>query len=296
MMDDNGLNALMDGYRERLETALERFLPGDEAASPQLARAMRYAVLGTGKRFRPVLVYAACEIAGGDPARADVPAAAVELIHAYSLVHDDLPAMDDDDLRRGQPTCHRAFGEASAVLAGDTLHTRAFELLADQGEFRDDQRLAMLRCLTGAAGMDGMAAGQSQDMLAHGEQLTIEALEEMHYLKTGRLITAALELGALAGDATPELQQRLREYGDSIGLAFQIQDDILDITATTEAMGKTTGSDDRHGKSTFPELMGLEGSQNRARHLAEQAIETLGGRNGAQPLEQLARFVVSRSS
>lgn len=296
MTDETGLNAVMDRYRRRLDTALEQWLPGDNAASPHLAQAMRYAVLGGGKRFRPVLVYAACELAGGEPTAADVPAAAVELIHAYSLIHDDLPAMDDDDLRRGEPTCHRAFGEATAVLAGDTLHTLAFELLARRGAYRDDQRLAMIRCLSSAAGMDGMAAGQSQDMQAQGQLLTVEALEEMHYLKTGRLITAALELGALAADADAELRERLRRYGDHIGLAFQIQDDILDVTATTEALGKPTGSDDRHDKSTFPELIGLEASQTRATRLAEQAIEALGvGGQEQEPLAELARFVVSRT-
>ncbi len=296
MKDEAGLNTVMDRYRQRLDTALAQWLPGDDAASPHLAQAMRYAVLGGGKRFRPVLVYAACELAGGEPAAADVPATAVELIHAYSLVHDDLPAMDDDDLRRGEPTCHQAFGEAAAVLAGDTLHTLAFELLAHRGAYRDDQRLAMVRCLSSAAGMAGMAAGQSQDMQAHGQLLTVEALEEMHYLKTGRLITAALELGALAADADADLRARLRRYGDHIGLAFQIQDDILDVTATTEALGKPTGSDDRHDKSTFPELIGLEASQTRAARLAEQAIEALGaGGQAREPLAELARFVVART-
>ncbi len=296
MTDESGLDAVMDRYRQRLNAALEHWLPGDEAASPHLAHAMRYAVLGGGKRFRPVLVYAACELAAGEPEAADVPATAVELIHAYSLVHDDLPAMDDDNLRRGEPSCHQAFDEGTAVLAGDTLHTLAFELLARQGLYRDDQRVAMIHSLSSAAGLGGMAAGQSQDMQAQGQLLTVEALEEMHYLKTGRLITAALELGALAGDAGPDLRERLRRFGDHLGLAFQIQDDILDVTASTEALGKPTGSDDRHDKSTFPELIGLDASRERARHLAEQAIEALGAGGQAQePLAGLARFVVSRT-
>ena len=286
----------MAARRPAIESALDQALPAADALPVDLPAALRYAVLGNGKRLRPVLVLAACEAVGGEMEPALPPACAVELIHAYSLVHDDLPAMDDDDLRRGEPTCHRAFGEASALLAGDTLHTLAFELLAHRGSYDAEQRLAMIRCLSHAAGMHGMAAGQSQDMQAHGQLLTVEALEEMHYLKTGRLITAALEMGALAADADADLRERLRRYGDHIGLAFQIQDDILDVTATTEALGKPTGSDDRHDKSTFPDLIGLEASRERAGHLAEQAIEALGaGGQAREPLAELARFVVSRT-
>lgn len=289
------LTAFMEQHRARIEQVLDRYLPDQGAASPQLARAMRYAVLGGGKRIRPVLAYAACELAGGTPEQADVPAATVELVHVYSLIHDDLPAMDDDDLRRGRPTCHRAFDEATAILAGDTLHTLAFELLAREGDFSDAQRLAMIRRLGEAAGMGGMAAGQSRDMLAHGRELTPEALEEMHFLKTGRLITAALMLGALAGGADDELLARIRAYGDRIGLAFQIRDDILDVTATTEALGKPSGSDSRHSKSTFPGLIGLEASRERAEALAQRAaaeLAPLGER--AALLRDLADYIVAR--
>lgn len=285
----------MEAHNARLESILDRFLSTDDTASPWLVRAMRYAALGGGKRIRPLLAYAACEVAGAAPEQADVPAAAVELIHAYSLVHDDLPAMDDDDMRRGRPTCHRAFDEATAILAGDTLHTLAFEVLARRGDFDAQTRLEMIRVLTAAAGVEGMAAGQTLDMLAHGQELTLPALEQMHYLKTGRLITASLELGALAAGADNDTRQLVRRYGDLVGLAFQIHDDVLDVTGTTEELGKPSGSDHRHEKSTFPGLIGLDASEARARELASQACEILAplGERG-RTLCELARFVVSR--
>lgn len=294
--DDFGhLRSFMEEHCARLEVVLDGFLPPGHTASPHLIRAMRYAALGGGKRIRPLLAYAACELAGADARRADVPAAAVELVHAYSLVHDDLPAMDDDDMRRGRPTCHRAFDEATAILAGDTLHTLAFEVLAARGDFTPQQRIAMIRSLTAAAGVEGMAAGQTRDMLAQGQDLTLPALEEMHYLKTGRLITASLELGALAANADSTTLERVRQYGDRIGLAFQIHDDVLDITGTTEELGKPSGSDHRHEKSTFPGLIGLDASRERARKLADEAcalIAPLGEKSAM--LCQLAGFMVSR--
>ncbi|MCG8393935.1 MAG: polyprenyl synthetase family protein [Pseudomonadales bacterium] len=289
------LDTLGQTTRTRLEQALDQFLPTDTAAT-RLSQAMRYAALGGGKRIRPMLVYGATQLAGGDPAQADVPATAVELIHAYSLVHDDLPAMDDDDLRRGQPTCHKAFDEATAILAGDTLHTRAFELLATRGNYRSDTRIAMIRHLCQAAGVDGMAAGQMQDMLAQGQQQTVAALEEMHYLKTGRLITASLQLGYFAAEQdNPALLSDLARFGDAIGLAFQIQDDILDVTVGTEQLGKPSGSDEKLQKSTFPSLLGLEQSRQRAEQLCDQARQSLAGYGErAQPLQQLAQYIISR--
>jgi len=283
--------------RQRVEVTLERLLPDRSlCASGRLADAMRYAATGGGKRIRPVLTYAACHLAGGDPACADVPAAAVELVHAYSLVHDDLPAMDDDDLRRGQPTCHRAFDEATAILAGDTLHTLAFELLARQGDYQAPQRVAMISTLCRAAGAEGMAAGQMQDMQGHGLAMTLPALEQMHYLKTGRLITAALELGLIAADNQNEaLHQAVVTYGDAIGLAFQVQDDILDVTAETETLGKPSGSDLRHGKSTFPGLIGLDASRAHAAALSDKACAALAPFPHAQPLLALAHYLVQRA-
>ena len=290
----------LDGLRQtsliRLEQTLDVFLPAISAAS-RLSEAMRYAALGGGKRIRPLLVYGATALAGGTPEQADTPAAAVELIHAYSLVHDDLPAMDDDDLRRGQPTCHKAYDEATAILAGDTLHTKAFELLATRGDYRSDTRIAMIRHLCQAAGVDGMAAGQMQDMLAQGQQQTLAALEEMHYLKTGRLITASLQLGYFAAQIDNiELLDSLTRFGDAVGLAFQIQDDILDLTMATDQLGKPAGSDEKLDKSTFPSLIGLEASRQRASQLCADAIATLDGFGiHALPLQQLAQYIIARN-
>ncbi|KAF0807609.1 geranylgeranyl pyrophosphate synthetase [Alcanivorax xiamenensis] len=298
MASDNlGLGPFADGARIRLEQALRHYLP-DPARSdaPRLAEAMRYAVLAGGKRIRPLLVYAACQLSGGTPAQADAPATAVELIHAYSLVHDDLPAMDNDDLRRGQPTCHRAFDEATAILAGDTLLTMAFELLGDAGDYPAATRVGMVRALAGAAGAAGMAAGQMQDMEAEGRLQQVAALERMHYLKTGRLITASLHLGYLAANRPdPALEQALLGFGDAIGLAFQIQDDILDVTVDTAQLGKPSGSDEKQGKSTFPALIGLEASRERAQTLCQQARGHLQGHGeAARPLLDLADYIVRR--
>lgn len=297
MSSDTSLNELLNTGRGRVEATLLRLLPEQSSASPRLASAMRYAATGGGKRLRPILTYAACALAGGSAEQADIPAAAVELLHAYSLVHDDLPAMDDDDLRRGQPTCHRAYDEATAILAGDTLHTLAFELLARQGSYSAEQRVDMITTLCRAAGAEGMAAGQMQDMLGHGQSMTLAALEHMHYLKTGRLITAALQLGLIAsGRADKTLHQAVQAYGDAIGLAFQVQDDILDITGATETLGKPSGSDTRHAKSTFPGLIGLDASRERAVVLCEQACMALADYTAnAEPLLALAHYVVKRT-
>ncbi|MZR63492.1 farnesyl diphosphate synthase [Alcanivorax sp. DP30] len=290
------LDSLRSTCISRLETSLDRWLPANSAAN-RLSQAMRYAALGGGKRIRPLLVYGATDLAGAPLVRADIPASAVELIHAYSLVHDDLPAMDDDDLRRGQPTCHKAFDEATAILAGDTLHTRAFELLASEGQYRADTRIAMIRQLSRASGVDGMAAGQMQDMQAQGQQQTVAALEEMHYLKTGRLITVSLQLGYFAAEIDePGLLEDLTLFGDAIGLAFQIQDDILDVTMDTEQLGKPSGSDEKLSKSTFPSLLGLDASRERAQKLCAQAQQALSGYGSrAEPLQQLAQYIIARN-
>ncbi len=298
MMSSNfpALDTLRTTCISRLESSLDGLLPASSAAS-RLSQAMRYAALSGGKRIRPLLVYGATGLAGAPLSQGDIPASAVELIHAYSLVHDDLPAMDDDDLRRGQPTCHKAFDEATAILAGDTLHTRAFELLATEGQYRADTRIAMIRHLSQASGVDGMAAGQMQDMQAQGQLQTVAALEEMHYLKTGRLITVSLQLGYFAAEINePALLQDLTRFGDAIGLAFQIQDDILDVTMDTEQLGKPSGSDEKLNKSTFPSLLGLDASRERASLLcqqAQQALSAYGDR--AAPLQQLAQYIIARN-
>lgn len=298
MMSSNfpALDTLRTTCISRLESSLDGLLPASSAAS-RLSQAMRYAALSGGKRIRPLLVYGATGLAGAPLSQGDIPASAVELIHAYSLVHDDLPAMDDDDLRRGQPTCHKAFDEATAILAGDTLHTRAFELLATEGQYRADTRIAMIRHLSQASGVDGMAAGQMQDMQAQGQLQTVAALEEMHYLKTGRLITVSLQLGYFAAEINePALLQDLTRFGDAIGLAFQIQDDILDVTMDTEQLGKPSGSDEKLNKSTFPSLLGLDASRERASLLcqqAQQALSSYGDR--AAPLQQLAQYIIARN-
>ena len=299
MTDTPALTAFMHNCRQRIDRRLRQSLPGANAsASLRLGEAMSYAVTAGGKRIRPILVYAACDLCAGTPENADTAAAAIELLHTYSLVHDDLPAMDDDDLRRGQPTCHRAFDEATAILAGDTLHTLAFEVLSQEGGYSNEQRIALISTLCQAAGAAGMAAGQMQDMEAQGQQLTVAALEEMHFLKTGRLITAALSMGAIAANNQDRgLALALRAYGDAIGLAFQIHDDVLDVTAQTEDLGKPHGSDLKHGKSTFPGLIGLDASIARANQLCDTACDALAPwQEQAAMLRELARYIVHRGN
>ena len=290
------LHSFMTARRRRVEDTMLRLLPNNTSAAPRLAEAMTYAAMGGGKRIRPILVYAACELAGGTVEQADVAAAAIELLHTYSLVHDDLPAMDDDDLRRGRATCHRAYDEATAILAGDTLHTLAFEMLSSAGNYSASQRVALIRTLCRAAGADGMAAGQMQDMQAQGQLQTLAALEEMHYLKTGRLITASLQLGQIAsGREDVTLANALTEYGDAIGLAFQVQDDILDVTGSADVLGKSSGADEKLGKSTFPGLIGLDASRQRARQLCDQACAAIEERAPANSmLVALARYIIER--
>ncbi len=286
-------------YHWRVEQALERFLPSTEKPPARLHEAMRYAVLSGGKRIRPVLVYAAGAAVGVAPEQLDAPAAAVELIHAYSLIHDDLPAMDDDDLRRGRPTCHKAFDEATAILAGDALQALAFQVLAadDSGPLAAQlRRLRRLRLLGEACGSFGMAGGQALDMDAVGGQLTLAELEAMHRLKTGALIRCSVLLGALGAVVDEALLGRLGRYAECIGLAFQIQDDILDVTAETSTLGKTQGADVARGKPTYPALLGLEPARQRALALCEEAGAQLAPFDTEQAavLHWLARFIIER--
>ncbi|QNK02438.1 polyprenyl synthetase family protein [Dyella telluris] len=291
------LGAPLKSLIARAEEALVRSLPPADTAPVELHQAMRYAVLGGGKRLRPLLVYAAGFALGEIGPRLDAPAVAVELIHAYSLVHDDLPAMDDDAMRRGRPTCHIVFGEAMAILAGDALQALAFELLAhelDSG-VSPASCVEMLRVLGRACGADGMAGGQALDLAAVGRKLTLEELEFMHACKTGALIRAAVQLGGLAAGASPDQLAALDRYAHAVGLAFQVRDDILDVEGESAVLGKTAGKDAAADKPTFPSIIGMEASRehlDRLTGIALDAIAPFGER--AAPLAELARYAAAR--
>ncbi|MFP5382724.1 MAG: (2E,6E)-farnesyl diphosphate synthase [Gammaproteobacteria bacterium] len=291
------IDTLFACAQRRIDDSIERWLPPRPGC--RLTEAMRYSLLNGGKRFRPVLVYATATALGADVAQADAPACAVEIIHSYSLVHDDLPAMDDDDLRRGKPTCHRAFDEATAILAGDALQTLAFRLLAERNTSRatTGQRLRMITLLADASGTDGMAAGQMLDVEAEGQRIDAVALERIHRLKTGRLIEACVELGALAaGHDDGEVLAALARWARPVGLAFQVQDDILDVIGDESLIGKRQGADAALGKSTYPVLLGLAGARALAERLRQEAHAALAGFAGdAEMLHALADFVVDRN-
>lgn len=284
--------------QHRVENALQEILPAPAKAPQKLHQAMHYAALGPGKRIRPMLVYAAGQALNISLDRLNSPACAVELIHAYSLVHDDLPAMDDDELRRGRPTCHIKFGEATAILAGDALQTLAFHILARDisGNFPDSVKLGMVELLALASGSRGMCGGQAFDLDAIGQELDVVQLENMHIHKTGALIRASVKLGAVAAE-NPEKDhlKRLDHYAKCIGLAFQIHDDILDIEGDTAVLGKTQGKDAANDKPTYPALLGLEGAREKAELLRQDALDQLSvfGQS-AGPLRGLAEYIVSR--
>ena len=281
----------------RADDALARALPAEDLPPTDLHRAMRYAVLGGGKRLRPLFVYAAGHALGCDGGILDAPACAVEIIHAYSLVHDDLPAMDDDALRRGRPTCHIVFGEAMAILAGDALQALAFELLATSTDGDDArQRIAMMRTLGTACGAEGMAGGQAFDLAGVGHKLSLDELERMHAYKTGALIRASIRLGALAAGCDDEAMfARLDRYGHAVGLAFQVRDDILDVEGESAVIGKTAGKDAAADKPTFPSIIGLEASRSRLAALVDDALEAIAplGDRG-EWLAALARYSATR--
>ncbi|HEY0719811.1 MAG TPA: farnesyl diphosphate synthase [Gammaproteobacteria bacterium] len=293
------LKELLRTYRERIETALDHWLPAEHQKPERLHRAMRYSTLDGGKRVRAVLVYMAGQLFDVPLRRLDAPACAVEMIHAYSLIHDDLPAMDNDDLRRGKPTCHKAFDDATAILAGDALQALAFEVLArdEAMEATPTQRLKMVTELAQAAGSVGMVGGQAIDMEAVGHTLTLEALQTMHRHKTGALLRASIRLGALShpGLSAAELE-RLDTYADAIGLAFQIRDDILDVEADTATLGKPQGSDQARNKPTYTSLLGLEGARQKAHELHTAALASLTGFGpSAEPLRGIASYIVERA-
>ena len=285
-------------WRVRTDAALDRALPADNRAPQRLHAAMRHAVLLGGKRMRPLLVHASGALFNADPALLDAPAVAIELLHAYSLVHDDLPAMDDDDLRRGQPTVHVAFDEATAILAGDALQSLAFAVLAD-APGSPPIRVELLRTLASAAGAAGMCGGQALDLHAtgNGHAMTVGDLEQLHALKTGALIRAAVRMGALCGDADDDALDALDRYADALGLAFQVRDDILDVEGDSAQLGKTAGKDAAQAKATYPALLGLDGARARLDAMAGKTKAALGPLDArADALRRLAEFAVARIS
>ena len=294
---DGDFQAWMLGVQARMESALARLLPGAQVAPATLHAAMRYATLEGGKRVRPLLAFGAGELTGADPGRVEAAGAAVEMIHAYSLVHDDLPCMDDDVLRRGKPTVHVEFDEATALLVGDALQSLAFQVLAE-GRLADraEVQLEMIRILAAAAGSRGMAGGQQLDLESTGKSRGLPELELMHIHKTGALIRAAVLLGAACGEPLDERQRtKLDHYAKAIGLAFQVVDDVLDEEASTATLGKTAGKDSRQGKATYVAALGLPRAKEHAAALrveALAALEPFGER--ALRLRQLADFVVLR--
>ncbi len=282
-------------YRDRVIQQLEIVLTHTDVPSP-LIDAMHYGVFSGGKRIRPILVYLSCGALGTDLALADKPACAIELIHAYSLIHDDLPAMDNDDLRRGKPTCHIKFGEATAILAGDALQTLAFEILANDHQLTAETRLSLIGDLAGAVGASGMVAGQIIDLAAENRSFDALSLENMHRRKTGDLISTCLKFGAILSAADSEVKEAMLQFGLALGLAFQIKDDILDVTGDEHAIGKPVGSDVGNEKTTFVSVYGIEEATCKLNQLlieATAALEPLG--STAKPLIDLARFIIDRN-
>lgn len=284
-------------YIVRISDCLERILPIVDEQPSRLHAAMRYSVFNGGKRIRPLLAYASAECLGVDPARIDSAATAIELIHAFSLVHDDLPAMDDDDLRRGKPTVHREFDEATAILAADALQPLAFAVVAECPATAPQQTINLVQLIANACGSRGMTGGQSIDLLSEGKTLSVTELEHMYALKTGALIHASIMSAACVADDLADRDRRgLQQYADSIGIAFQIRDDILDIEGETGIIGKPAGSDKRQRKATWPALFGLEPARARCDELLRHSIDGLQsfGEN-AEPLHWLAHYIVDRA-
>lgn len=293
------LNAYLKEHRARVDKALDSCLPGEDTLPASLHKAMRYSVFAAGKRIRPILMMAACEAVGGTIEAVMPAACAMEMIHTYSLIHDDLPAMDDDDFRRGRPTCHRVFGEALAILAGDALLTEAFILLSRLGEDAEVQLEAARRVtheIARCAGSMGMVGGQVVDMDSEGKTIDLATLEYIHTRKTGALILASVQAGARLGGADEAQIEALGRYAKAAGLAFQVADDILDIVGDQALLGKDVGSDQERGKATYPALLGLEAARERARELRDVALDSLAGFDErAEPLRQIAHYIVDRS-
>jgi farnesyl diphosphate synthase len=296
-MPDGALATFMAQCHGRLERSFDAWLPPASTHPASLHEAMRYTVMGGGKRIRPVLVYASGQALGADSKELDRPACAVELIHAYSLIHDDLPAMDDDDLRRGRPSCHRVYGEATAILAGDALQSLAFQVLSNGLDaVNESTRLRMINTLALASGSRGMAGGQAIDLSATGQTLNIAELEDMHIHKTGALIRAGVVMGALCGSTAEQSNiDKLDHYAKCIGLSFQIRDDILDVEGEAKTLGKNTGMDQANEKSTYPALIGMAAARQRAIELHDEAMESLSGfTDSADPLRWISRYIIER--
>ena len=291
------LNRYLNDRASQINSALERLLP-QSGPSERIMAAMRHSLMAGGKRLRPVLCLAATEAVGGDSEAALATACAIEMIHTYSLIHDDLPAMDNDRLRRGRPTCHVAFDEATAILAGDALLTMAFEILSEAagGAPQPEVFIANMTEIARAAGCRGMIAGQMQDMEAEGNRLTAEQLEAMHLLKTGAMIRVSIRCGARLGNATPGQLEALSAYAGYLGLAFQVTDDILNVEGDPSEMGKAAGTDQEREKNAYPSLLGLEKSKLMAKRLIDNALNQLNifERRDGEPLREIARFVVDR--
>jgi geranylgeranyl pyrophosphate synthase len=285
-------------WQSRVEAELDARLPTTEAKPQRLHDALRYSVLGGGKRVRPVLVYASARALGLSESVVDGAACAVEFIHAYSLVHDDLPAMDNDDLRRGKPTCHKAFDEATAILVGDSLQVLAFQVLANGAGLPNDSnaRLRLVELLAIGSGTSGMAGGQALDLAANGQQLSIQSVEDMHNRKTGALIHASVMMAAACvPDLAASVSAALDQYARDLGLAFQIQDDLLDVEGDASVLGKATGADSKRGKPTYPAVLGVEGARERMHELHARALRSLNilGANAA-PLIAVSDWLVLR--
>ncbi len=293
------LNRYLKDRQNFVDKALDHHLPASDLLPGSLHQAMRYSVFAGGKRLRPILMLAACEAVGGDSETALPAACALEMIHTYSLIHDDLPAMDDDDFRRGRPTCHKVYGDALAILAGDALLTEAFILLSgmavEQSPLREAASRAM-QIIARSAGSRGMVGGQVVDMDSEGKEIDLPTLEYIHTHKTGALILASVQAGALLGGGDEAACDALTRYAEAAGLAFQIADDILDIVGDQELLGKDVGSDEARGKATYPALLGLSEARRRALELRDIALESLSGFGAAaEPLRQIAHYIVDRS-
>ena len=297
--DEEFLKAYLNDRQNIVEDALTRYLPSEDNIPAEIFKAIRYSVFAGGKRIRPILCLAAVEALGGDIAQALPVACALELIHTYSLIHDDLPAMDNDDFRRGKPTSHKVFGEAIAILAGDALLTEAFNLLsrAEKVRIHAERRLAVIQVIAQAAGISGMVGGQALDLLAEKTKPDLEALSDIHRRKTGALIVAAVKSGAIICGASEDKLQALTDYGMNIGLAFQIADDILNVEGDSRLMGKNTGSDEARGKVTYPSIVGLGDARIILSEYLAAAIQSIDDFDDrALPLRVIANYIINRKS